>query len=40
MRGWLGVVAQGGGKVMGWMATKGLKGPSAIGAAISRFKKG
>jgi len=40
MRGWLGVVAQGGGKVMGWMAQKGLKGPSAIASAISRLKKG
>lgn len=40
MRGYLGVVAQGGGKVMGWMARKGLKGPSAIASAISRLKKG
>jgi hypothetical protein len=40
MRGWLGVVAQGGGKVMGWMATKGLRGPSAIASAISKLKKG
>ncbi len=40
MRGWLGVMAQGGGKVVGWMATKGLRGPSAIASAISRLKKG
>jgi hypothetical protein len=40
MRGWLGVVALGGTKVLGWMATKGLKGPSAIASAISRLKKG
>jgi hypothetical protein len=40
MRGWLGVVAQGGGKVMGWMASKGLKGPSAIANAVSKLKKG
>lgn len=39
MRGWLGVVAQGGGKVLGWMASKGLKGPSAIASAVSRLKK-
>ena len=40
MRGWLGVVTQGGGKVMGWMASKGLKGPSAIASAVSKLKKG
>ena len=40
MRGWLGVVAAGGGKVMGWMASKGLKGPSAIASAVSRLRKG
>src|SRR3954462_4642939 len=40
MRGWLGVMASGGGKVLGWMASKGLKGPSAIAAAGSRLKKG
>ena len=39
LRGWLGVLAQGGGKVLAWMAAKGLKGPSAIGNALSRFKK-
>src|SRR3954471_22992883 len=40
MRGWLGVMTQGGGKVMGWLASKGLKGPSAIASAVSRLKKG
>jgi len=40
MRGWLGVMASGGGKVLGWMASKGLKGPSAIANALGRFKKG
>jgi hypothetical protein len=40
MRGWLGVVAKGGGKVMGWMASKGLRGPSAIASALSKLKKG
>jgi hypothetical protein len=40
MRGWLSVISQGGGKVFGWMASKGLKGPSAIASAVSRLKKG
>ena len=40
MRGWLGVLAAGGPKVIGWMAQKGLRGPSAVAAAISRLKKG
>ncbi len=40
MRGWLGVMAAGGGKVMGWLAMKGLKGPSAIAHALARLKKG
>ena len=40
MRGWLSVMAQGGGKVFGWMAAKGLKGPSAVAHALSRLKKG
>jgi hypothetical protein len=40
MRGWLGVMAAGGGKVMGWLAKKGLKGPSAVASAISRLRKG
>jgi len=39
MRGWLGVMAQGGVKVFSWMAHKGLKGPSAIANALSRLKK-
>jgi hypothetical protein len=39
-RGWLSVMAQGGGKVLGWMASKGLKGPAAIGHALARLKKG
>lgn len=40
MRGWLGVMAQGGGKVFSWMAAKGLKGPSAVANALSRLKRG
>ena len=40
MRGWLGVLAAGGPKVIGWMAQKGLKGPSAVASALSRLKKG
>jgi len=40
MHGWLGVLAAGGPKVMGWMAQKGLKGPSAVASALSRLKKG
>jgi hypothetical protein len=40
MRGWLGVMAAGGGKVMGWLAMKGLKGPSAIASAVARLRKG
>src|SRR5256886_15942379 len=40
MRGWLGVMASGGAKVFCWMASKGLKGPSAIASALSRLKKG
>ena len=40
MRGWLSVMASGGGKVVGWMASKGLKGPSAIAHAVSRLRKG
>jgi len=40
MRGWLGVMASGGVKVFGWMASKGLKGPSAVASALGRFKKG
>ena len=40
MRGWLGVLAAGGPKVVGWLAQKGLKGPGAVASALSRFKKG
>ena len=40
MRGWLGVMAAGGGKVMGWLAMKGLRGPSGIASALARLKKG
>ena len=40
MRGWLGVLAAGGPRVIGWMAQKGLKGPGAVAAALSRLKKG
>jgi hypothetical protein len=40
MRGWLGVMASGGGKVIAWMASKGLKGPSAIASALGRLRKG
>ncbi|HWT84290.1 MAG TPA: AAA family ATPase, partial [Myxococcales bacterium] len=40
MRGWLGVMASGGAKVFGWMAAKGLKGPSAVASALGRFRKG
>jgi hypothetical protein len=40
LRGWLGVMALGGGKVLGWLAMKGLKGPSAIAGALARLKKG
>ena len=37
---WLGVLAAGGPKVVGWMAQKGLRGPSAVASALSRLKKG
>ena len=40
MRGWLGVLAAGGPKVIGWMAQKGLKGPGAVASALSRLKRG
>ncbi len=39
-RGWLGVMMSGGAKVFGWMAAKGLKGPSAIAHALRRLRKG
>lgn len=38
-RGWLGVLAHGGPKVIAWLAGKGLKGPGAVASAISRLKK-
>jgi hypothetical protein len=38
LRGWLGVLAQGGPKVIGWLAQKGLRGPSAVAVALSRLK--
>lgn len=37
-RGWLGVVAKGGSKVINWMARKGLRGPGAIATAIGKLK--
>jgi hypothetical protein len=37
-RGWLGVIARGGSKVVVWMAQKGLRGPGAIVTAIGRLK--
>src|SRR5438309_7403885 len=40
LRGWLGVMALGGVKVMGWLARKGLNGPSGIASALARLKKG
>lgn len=39
LRGWLGVLARGGPKVVGWMAQKGLRGPSAVAAALTRLKR-
>jgi len=39
MRGYLGVLAAGGQKVFGWMASKGLKGPGAVATALSKLKK-
>jgi hypothetical protein len=37
-RGWLGVIARGGSKVVVWMAQKGLRGPGAIATALGRLK--
>lgn len=37
-RGWLGVVAKGGSKVVSWMAQKGLRGPGAIATALGKLK--
>lgn len=39
LRGYLGVLAAGGPKVVMWMAQKGLKGPGAVASALSRLKK-
>jgi hypothetical protein len=39
-RGWIGVMMSGGAKVIGWLATKGVKGPTAIANALSRLRKG
>jgi hypothetical protein len=38
-RGWLTVLARGGPKVAGWLARKGLRGSSAVVAAIARLKR-
>jgi hypothetical protein len=37
-RGWLGVLASGGPKVVMWMAKKGLRGPGAIATALGKLK--
>jgi hypothetical protein len=37
-RGWVGVLALGGSKLLMWMAGKGLRGPGAIANALSRLK--
>ena len=37
-RGWLGALAEGGPKVMIWMAKKGLRGRGAIATALERLK--
>jgi hypothetical protein len=37
-RGWLTVLARGGPKVAGWLARRGLRGSSAVVAAIARLK--
>jgi len=39
-RGWIGVMMSGGAKVIGWLASKGVKGPTAIANALSRLRKG
>ncbi len=39
MRGWLSVLVAGCPKVIGWLAQKGLKGPSAVASALSLLKK-
>jgi len=38
MRGWLSVMAQGGPKVVRWLAHKGLSGPSAVASALVKLK--
>jgi hypothetical protein len=38
MRGWLTVMAQGGPKVVRWLAHKGLSGPSAVASALIKLK--
>jgi hypothetical protein len=37
-RGWVGVLAKGGPKVMGWLARKGLRGPGAVASALARLR--
>lgn len=37
-RGWFGVIALGGTKIVMWMAGKGLRGPGAIASALGRLK--
>jgi hypothetical protein len=37
-RGWLGVLALGGTKVMSWIAGRGLRGPGAVATALGRLK--
>ena len=37
-RGWLGLLARGGPKVAMWLARKGLRGSSAVVAAMARLK--
>jgi hypothetical protein len=38
-RGWLGLLARGGPKVLMWMTKHGLRGPSAIATALGRLKR-
>ena len=38
MRGWLSVMAQGGPKVVRWLAHKGLSGPTAVASALLKLK--
>jgi len=39
MRGWFSVLVAGCPKVIGWLAQRGLKGPSAVARALSLLKK-